>query len=804
VTVLSDAPGDAAGSPAAEIVEPNWPATERSPVQLLSLVTAAAAFLLALLIAQVDKDALFGLESDTLRYFDELPDALERFLIGASQFTAVVYPLILAVAFLALRRWRPVLIALLGAAFAAGVAFGVNELLDRPEPPELAHARTVDTWIVSARFPSYLYIAGAAAAAVVVGAYVGRRWRFVAWSIVGFVALFRILSGTELPVTLALAATVGWAVGAGALLVFGVPTHRSTGREVADALARSGLPLRQLAPASVDARGSTPWFGTTRDGGRIFVKALGRDERDADLLFRIYRFFRLRNVGDQRPFSTLRRSVEHEALVALKARDVGIRTPHLLTLATCEPNGFLLAYAMVDGASLDRVPQPWSDDLLRGIWEQVALLRHQRIAHRDLRRANVFVDTDGAPWIIDFGFSELAVTDEMLAQDLAQLLAALAVDVGALRAVDSAVAVLGAAVVATALPYLQPAAFANATRTALKENKGLLDELRNTVKQEAHVEDVQYEPLHRFSIRTVFMLVGSLIALYVLIPQFADVEGMFKQLKDANWALVGIALFFSALSYVGAGISLLAACPVPVRPASAVEVSLAGSFVNRITPAGIGGIGLNLRFMQKAGANTTEAASRWGVNALLGGVVHFSLAALFVLWAGKSGAFDFHPPKMPLLVAFAVVCVLAGVVFITPFGRRRLLGPAARIAAHAWEGVRSIASEPSRLCLMILGGAMVTLSYLFSLYASVRAFGGTTSLAAVGAIYLTGSAVGQAAPTPGGLGAVEAIVIAALVSAGLEKEIAVPAVLLWRLCTYWIPILPGWGAFARLSHAEII
>ena len=415
----------------------------------------------------------------------------------------------------------------------------------------------------------------------------------------------------------------------------------------------------------------------------MFIKVLGQDERDADLLFRIYRRFRLRNVGDERPFSTLRRSIEHEALIALKARDVGIRTPHLLTVATVEPNAFLLAYATVDGASLDRVEQPWSDDLLRGIWEQVALLRRERIAHRDLRRANLFVDADGVPWVIDFGFSELAVSDLMLAQDLAQLIVALAIGVGADRAVDSAIHGIGAETVGTALPYLQLPAFAGATQQALKEKKGLLEQVRTAVVERTGTPEVQYEPLTRFSIRTVLMLVCSLIALYVLIPQFADVTGMFRQLKDANWGLVGGALVFSALTYVGAAISLIAACPVPVRPFNAVEVAFAGSFVNRITPAGIGGIGLNLRFMQKAGANTVEAASRWGVNAMAGGVVHISLAAMFILWAGKDGAFDFSLPEMPLLVAFAVISVASGVIFLTPFGRDKLLGPARRVARHA-------------------------------------------------------------------------------------------------------------------------
>ena len=105
---------------------------------------------------------------------------------------------------------------------------------------------------------------------------------------------------------------------------------------------------------------------------------------------------------------------------------------------------------------------------------------------------------------------------------------------------------------------------------------------------------------------------------------------------------------------------------------------------------------------------------------------------------------------------------------------------------------------------MFVGGALVTLGYLFALYAAVKAFGGTTPLAAVGVVYLAGSAIGQAAPTPGGLGAVEAVLIAGLVGVGLDKEIAVPAVLLFRLCTFWIPILPGWLSFTALGRREMI
>ncbi len=787
-----------------EIIEQGGPSHERSPVYALSAALAALVLLVCIAGAQFDREALLGFETDLLAFFHELPDPFERVLVGLSQFVAVLYPVMLVVAFIVLRRVRAALVAMAAGVLAAAAVWGLESVLDTDHPPALAAAQRVDSWILRSGFPDHVYVGVASALAVVAGAYVGRRWRRVAWSFVGAVIAFRILSGTEVPIDLGVAVATGWACGDLALLGFGSPIHRSTGRDIVNALGRSGLSIRRLAPAAVDARGSTPWFATTTNGDGVFVKVLGRDERDADLLFRAYRKIRLRNVGDQRPFSSLRRTVEHEALLALKARDAGVRTPHLRTIAEVDPDSMLLAYEMIEGASLDSIAAPWPDDLLRSVWEQVRILRRERIAHRDLRRANVFLAPDDRVWIIDFGFSELAASDAMLDQDAAQLLASTAIVVGCERAVAVAIEVVGAEVIGRSLRYLQMPAFAGATRAALHQEKGLLDQLRKEVMRATKTDEISYEKVTRFSGRTVVMLVCSLIAIYVLIPQLTDVAGMVEQLKDANWGLVFAVFVFSLITYMGAAVSLLAACPVPVAYGNALEVSLGGSFVNRITPAGIGGIGLNVRFMQKAGAETTEAASRWGVNALAGGVVHITLTVLFVLWAGQSGAFDFRVPKVPALVAVGVVCIGAGVIFLLPYGRHTLLAPVRRVAKHAWTGVRSIAREPARIAGMFAGGTMVTVGYLSGLFCAVRAFGGTSSFAAVGAVYLAGSAVGQAAPTPGGLGAVEAVLIAGLTGTGLDKEIAVPAVLLFRLATFWAPILPGWLSFTSLSHREDI
>ena len=79
-----------------------------------------------------------------------------------------------------------------------------------------------------------------------------------------------------------------------------------------------------------------------------------------------------------------------------------------------------------------------------------------------------------------------------------------------------------------------------------------------------------------------------------------------------------------------------------------------------------------------------------------------------------------------------------------------------------------------------------------ALACAANAFDGGVSLAQVGAVYLGASLLAAAAPTPGGLGAMEAALVAGFTAIGMDGAIAVATVLSYRLATYWLPILPGW------------
>jgi undecaprenyl-diphosphatase len=122
-----------------------------------------------------------------------------------------------------------------------------------------------------------------------------------------------------------------------------------------------------------------------------------------------------------------------------------------------------------------------TDQVLDLVWEQLIILRSHRVAHRDLRLANVFLADDGDAWIIDFGFSEIAASDLLLATDLAELTASLATVVGAERAVASARGAVGADALTTALPRLKLPMLSGATRTSLKEQPGRLDQVRDAI-----------------------------------------------------------------------------------------------------------------------------------------------------------------------------------------------------------------------------------------------------------------------------------------------------------------------------------
>jgi len=450
----------------------------RSPADVLRLVVAAVLLVALLLIAALFGDTLVGFTADLLAGLAALPDWIVVTVVVGTRVVALA-TLVGGLLWTVVRhRWTAT--TTVGVAVAlAGVLVPLLDAIADVDSESAVLASATDVGVLTRGwFPSAAGIAMLAAALTAGAPWLARSWRRLGWLAVFGLALVRLLTSPMEFDTLR-AVVAGWLAGSATLVALGAPSRRPTTSAISDGLAAVGLPLATIEAAKVDARGSTPYFATGADGGALFVKALGRDERSADLLFRVYRWATRRELGDERPFSSLRRAIEHEALVALAARDLGIRTPRLRAVASAEPDSYVLAYDAVAGRSLDRVePEELTDERLLAIWQGLAALRHHRIAHRDLRLANLFLTSDGELWFIDFGFSELAASDLLLANDVAELVASSSVAVGVERAVAPARATVDRDTLERAVERLRPWALSGATRSALNERAGQLDALR--------------------------------------------------------------------------------------------------------------------------------------------------------------------------------------------------------------------------------------------------------------------------------------------------------------------------------------
>jgi glycosyltransferase 2 family protein len=588
-------------------------------------------------------------------------------LVGLVQVALIAAAAGMVVVALRRRRFRLLASLATGAVVAGAALAGILYLAGSRHPHAVAANIGHGSWLASAAFPGPAMLAGAVAVTVVASPWLSRPWRRAAWITLCAVGAARLVAGTVLPMELILALATGMTVGAGVLVALGVPDRRIGPDGIAAALRSAGLPVSSVTLADVTAKGSRPFFAVTDDGRRVFIKALGSDQRDADLLYRAYRIARLRNVGDTRPAASLIQAVEHQALVGMMAERAGVRVPRVDRVIKAADGTALLAMDRVDGSSLERLPvQQISDERLRRLWAEVDKLHRAGIAHRALRAGNVMVDGAGQPWLTDFSFSDLAATQRPKDLDLAELMASLAVLVGADRAVSSATAVIGVRGVASAAPLLQPLALSAATRHSIARHEGLLAKTRSAASTAGGRADQQLARIQRVRPRTLVTIAALAGAFYFLLPQLAQVGSSWHAIQSAHWAWLPVVILMSALTYLASAASLIGGVPgrVPFWPT--VLTQAGSSFVNRVSPANVGGMALNARYLQKSGVDPAAGVAAVGLSALAGAVVHGILLVIFFLWASRSLAHAFKlPPASKLLLILAVVAALVGIVLAT-------------------------------------------------------------------------------------------------------------------------------------------
>jgi uncharacterized membrane protein YbhN (UPF0104 family) len=772
----------------------------RHPGDIVRLVLWAGATVVLLLFIDVATNSSDGLRVDLGGAATSVPEALRRLLLAGAQIGVVAAPIALAATLAAQRRWRRLGTVIGAGLLAAALVALLGSLLD--DPPAITGSLDGESWLISARFPSPGVLAAALALVAVGKPWLPRRWRRAGDLSIATLFATMAIAGSGIP-ELLLALSAGGLTAAAVLVALGAPNRRPTPAAIRSALATAGITVDQLDLRRAAGGRSQLYRAGAGDGG-VFLKVYAQDSRDADLLYRSCRTAVLREPGQGLPSPSLAADVEHQALMLLLADRAGVATPAVRGVVALPDDSMVLAMDDVPGRRLDELtPDEIGAGLLAETWRQVARLHGAGLAHGALRAANILAGDDGRPVLIDLGAGVAAASRRAQVIDRAELLASLASLVGVERAVASVGPAIDTPDFAASIPYLQPLALSAATRRAT--GKALLAALRARIAEITGASGMDLERLIRVRPRTIVMIAALAGAFYVLLPQLADVDDSIGALRSANWGWLAGCLVMSSLTYVTAAVAMRGGVDEHLPLTTTVQVSLASSFVNRVTPANVGGMALGVRYMQKAGVPPAEAVTGVGLNVVAGGIVHVGLLAVFFAWAGQSDDAAFSlPGSSKLLVVVAVLLAFAGAALATRWGRmivRAHLVPAVR---QSWASITSLVRSPGRLFALFGGSIGVTLAYATALACAVAAFDGGIAYAQVGAVYLGASLIAAAAPTPGGLGAMEAALIAGLTGVGVEPSTAVAAVLSYRLITFWLPILPGWMLFHSLDRRDYI
>jgi len=792
---------------------------------MLRCVIAVIEIVLLAGLGLLGRDAVSGAEYDLVQASHKVPKVLLSLLGFVAHAALLVLPVALAVRLLVNRQPRRLAEGVGAGAVTVGVVVIANVLLKHPAAAGLYEVLTPSGNKHVAPLDGYL--SGLTAYVTVIGLSGRPRWRNVFWLAVAFYGVAS-LAGTQTTVfSLLITLLLGMACGAGLRYAFGTISERPSAVQIAEALSTVGpavVAMRRIWDASTETRRYT---ATLRGGGRLDVTVFDRDQQAADVLYRLYRRLRVRAQVSRSAPLTLERAMERRALLTYAAEDAGVPTPRLRALIRVGPEAAVLANESHGGTTLAELAHAPTEGQLGRVWDAVLRLHSRRVTHRALTADRILLTGDrdrdgqgqepglglphpdggrpraagaGEVMLLEPGNGDVAASDLQLRLDLAQLLAELALLVGPDRAVGSASTKISSAELAAVASLLQPVALHRSTRSAVRRRKDVLPALRKRLLAAAHGDEAAPVQLERIRLRTLVTLVGSVFAAYVLAGELTK-QSFGELLRHANWWWSITALGLSALSYVGASLSLSGFVLERLKLTRTLLVQVAASFVTLVTPAAVGGVALNIRYLRKAGVAPADAAASVGVSQVIAFGLHTVLLVIFAALTGTSHAASVRLPGWAY-IGLAVLVAVILVVLAVPAGRRLLASRLAPTLAEVVPRLLDIGQQPVKLAEGAGGALLLTAAYIGCLAVSVRAFGGSLSIDAVAVVYLTGSAIGSIVPTPGGLGAVEAALTAGLTAAGLPGATAISSVLLYRTVTFWIPVPLGWAALNYLQRHD--
>ncbi|MEA2421343.1 MAG: putative heme transporter [Thermoleophilaceae bacterium] len=324
----------------------------------------------------------------------------------------------------------------------------------------------------------------------------------------------------------------------------------------------------------------------------------------------------------------------------------------------------------------------------------------------------------------------------------------------------------------------------------------------------------------------VLAVVLLVIAIYVILPKVVGLNDVLGRLSDAKWYWVALAPAFSALAF--SSYSVLFRGVLGGRDEDLVHhrldfrtsvlITMSGFVATTLFSAGgAGGIALTYWALRKAGMSRRRAACRMVAFLALLYSVYLLALVVFGTLLSTGVLHGEHPLAatiVPAAVAGAVLLVLVAMSFVPEDFERRIrtlesrgtrsskvTSALVRAPATLASGVRTAIAHvrhPRRSALTLAGALGWWAGNIGILWTCFHAFGVLVPFGVLVMGFFLGM-VANLAPSPAaGVGTVDAGLIGAFVLFGVDADAVFPAVLMYRMVGFWLPIPVGVLAYLRL------
>jgi uncharacterized protein (TIRG00374 family) len=327
-------------------------------------------------------------------------------------------------------------------------------------------------------------------------------------------------------------------------------------------------------------------------------------------------------------------------------------------------------------------------------------------------------------------------------------------------------------------------------------------------------------PLIKKTLRHIIVFAVIVLVLYLLLPKVVDTEKTVALLTHASYVFLGLAVALEVgalLGYANLTRFILKVLDIQMRLRDVLAITLSSLSVSHMLSAGgVGGWVVTYNALRKRGVPHGLIFVAIAAQQFFNYVVLWIVFALALVWLvivrGES------------IAGYVVGIVLIGfILWLTSYGvylynhrsrMRRRVQQFAHVVNritrretiqeghidgwldNLFAGMRRMTSHRGAIRTTTALACIFWSLDLLCLWATFLAFGYRIGFGYLAVGYVVAYAIGTLAPTPGGLGAIEGIMIALFVSFGVPSATAVAVVLVYRLINFWLPIPPGLIAYA--------